>query len=117
MREHLISRVKERKIDEFRRLIGHETHNKWLDNIISPLDPGLLLSKLSIEKAKIFDSKKCPIMLTWENGSILFKAEDDLRQDVLGIQMLKVIDSIWKESGLCESKYILDLNLTPYRTL
>ena len=43
-----------------------------------------------------------------------------MRQDVLGIQMLRMIDSIWKQgwTGLQTNKdYILDMNLTPYDVL
>jgi len=43
-----------------------------------------------------------------------------LRQDVLGIQMLRMIDSIWKQgwTGPQTNKdYILDMNLTPYDVL
>lgn len=48
------------------------------------------------------------------------KGADDLRQDVLGIQMLRMIDSIWKQgwTGPQSNKdYILDMNLTPYDVL
>ena len=43
-----------------------------------------------------------------------------MRQDVLGIQMLRMIDSIWKQgwTGPQSNKdYILDMNLTPYDVL
>lgn len=43
-----------------------------------------------------------------------------MRQDVLGIQMLRMIDSIWKQgwTGPQTNKdYILDMNLTPYDVL
>lgn len=39
---------------------------------------------------------------------IMFKAGDDLRQDALTVQMLHIMDQIWKAAGL-------DLHLTPYR--
>ena len=55
------------------------------------------------------------------NLRIFFQADDDLRQDVLGIQMLKMINNIWKTEGPISvddnSTYILDLNLTPYGVL
>ena len=44
-----------------------------LEDFISPLDPGLLLGKLDVEKAKVFASKKMPLMLTWDTGALLFK--------------------------------------------
>jgi len=42
-----------------------------------------------------------------EDSFIIFKAGDDLRQDALTLQMLNLMDQIWKASGL-------DLHLTPY---
>ena len=44
-----------------------------LEDFISPLDPGLLLDKMDVEKAKVFTSKKMPLMLTWDTGALLFK--------------------------------------------
>ena len=43
-----------------------------------------------------------------------------MRQDVLGIQMLRMIDSIWKQGWTgpqANKDYILDMNLTPYDVL
>ena len=65
--------TKETKIDEFKKLLRLDDNFKWLTRIISPLDPGLLLADLLIEKATIFSSKKCPVMLTWNTGALLFK--------------------------------------------
>ena len=61
--------TKETKIDEFKKLLRLDDNLKWLTRIISPLDPGLLLTDLLIEKATIFSSKKCPVMLTWNTGA------------------------------------------------
>ena len=67
--------TKETKIDEFKKLLRLDDNLKWLTRIISPLDPGLLLTDLLIEKATIFSSKKCPVMLTWNTGALLFKVK------------------------------------------
>jgi len=64
------------------------------------------------------DSAKAPLFLCFENTdttcsstvNVLFKAGDDLRQDILTIQMLNIMDKIWKENGL-------DLFLTPYAVI
>lgn len=62
------------------------------------------------------NSKKSPLWLTFEatNGdandntcSLLFKLGDDLRQDMLVIDAIRLMDSIWQSNGL-------DLRMTPY---
>ena len=45
------------------------------DDFISPLDPGLRFGKLYADQAKVFTSKKMPLMLTWDKGALLFKVK------------------------------------------
>uniref|UniRef100_A0A7S4L9J6 PI3K/PI4K catalytic domain-containing protein n=1 Tax=Paramoeba aestuarina TaxID=180227 RepID=A0A7S4L9J6_9EUKA len=59
-------------------------------------------------------SETVPLWLTFINKddeapdlSFIFKVGDDLRKDILTLQMLRVMDSLWKEVGL-------DLHLFPY---
>ncbi|KAK3592459.1 hypothetical protein CHS0354_001578 [Potamilus streckersoni] len=73
------------------------------------------LGQICPEKCGIFTSKTRPLRLTWKNSSpfatvlktehfsYIFKDGDDIRQDMLCIQLLQVIDKIW--------------NLTPYGCL
>uniref|UniRef100_A0AAY4DF24 phosphatidylinositol 3-kinase n=1 Tax=Denticeps clupeoides TaxID=299321 RepID=A0AAY4DF24_9TELE len=82
-----------------------------------PFDPRIKASQIQINQCKIMASKKKPIWLEFSsvdshrpNGSsvgIIFKQGDDLRQDMLIIQILNVMDSIWQEKSL-------DLKLVPY---
>ncbi|TWW56207.1 Phosphatidylinositol 4,5-bisphosphate 3-kinase catalytic subunit gamma isoform [Takifugu flavidus] len=69
-----------------------------------------------LDKCKVMASKKKPLWLefcpmpspiTPAPVGIIFKEGDDLRQDMLVIQTLMVMDSIWQERSL-------DLNLVPY---
>lgn len=60
------------------------------------------------------ESKKRPLFLQLENAKtqhgcpyVIFKSGDDLRQDQLVIQILRVMDDLWREAQL-------DLCLTPY---
>ena len=78
------------------------------------LDPTMECSGLHIGKCKVMDSKKLPLWLVFKNADplgssiyIIFKAGDDLRQDLLTLQMLELMDNVWKTSGL-------DLHLIPY---
>jgi len=83
-----------------------------------PLDPRIQVRGLNIPKCKYMDSKKLPLWLNFQNAEanaenvyIIFKAGDDLRQDVLTLQMIRLMDKLWKEEGG------LDLLLLPYKCI
>lgn len=58
-------------------------------------------------------SKKFPLWLVFNRANnkgkytFLFKHGDDMRQDMLTLQLLKAMDEIWQSKGL-------DLQLKPY---
>lgn len=77
-----------------------------LANVTSPLNPSFRCKKLKKEKCKVMDSKMKPIYTVYENIdphgediNIIFKNGDDLRQDMLTLQMLRIMDRIWKQDG------------------
>ncbi|CAJ0587190.1 unnamed protein product, partial [Mesorhabditis spiculigera] len=101
--------------EELKRNLSHFEH---LD---SPLDPSDELGELLIDRCKVLGSAKMPLRLAWRNASpmastwqknyeILFKNGDDLRQDMLVLQVLEIMDAIWKRSGI-------DCCLSPYPVL
>jgi phosphatidylinositol-4,5-bisphosphate 3-kinase len=84
-----------------------------------PLDSGLKLRELNVQKCKSMDSKMRPLWLVWNNNIpgtvgneslIMFKSGDDLRQDMLSLQMLHIMDNLWQAAGL-------DLRLSAYGCL
>lgn len=77
-----------------------------LKNITSPLNPSFRCKQVRNEKCKVMDSKMKPIWTVYENVdphgediNIIFKNGDDLRQDMLTLQMLRIMDRIWKSNG------------------
>uniref|UniRef100_A0AAY4D9U8 phosphatidylinositol-4,5-bisphosphate 3-kinase n=1 Tax=Denticeps clupeoides TaxID=299321 RepID=A0AAY4D9U8_9TELE len=85
-----------------------------LSDIHSPLNPSVLLAEV---KCKYMDSKMKPLWIVYNNKllggetlGIIFKNGDDLRQDMLTLQILKLMDLLWKEANL-------DLRIVPYGCL
>ena len=88
-----------------------------LSHIPSPLNPAYRLNKLFLDKCKFMDSKMKPLWLVFENQDAMgsdifqiFKNGDDLRQDMLTLQIIRIMDNIWKTDGY-------DFEMTPYNCL
>ncbi|XP_076007233.1 phosphatidylinositol 4,5-bisphosphate 3-kinase catalytic subunit gamma isoform [Genypterus blacodes] len=87
------------------------------DSFRVPHDPGLRAGALLIEQCKVMASKKKPLWLQFKRADpttlskdpigIIFKDGDDLRQDMLILQILLIMESIWETESL-------DLCLLPY---
>uniref|UniRef100_A0A3P8WMH5 Phosphatidylinositol-4,5-bisphosphate 3-kinase, catalytic subunit gamma n=1 Tax=Cynoglossus semilaevis TaxID=244447 RepID=A0A3P8WMH5_CYNSE len=87
------------------------------DSFRVPYDPGLRAGALLIDQCKVMASKKKPLWLQFKRADpttrskdpigIIFKDGDDLRQDMLILQILLIMDSIWETESL-------DLCLLPY---
>lgn len=82
-----------------------------------PVRPDFLIGGIEIDKCSYKDSKKLPLYVVLRNAEagcdsfhMIFKEGDDLRQDGLTLQMIRLMDKMWKDVGL-------DLEMLPYRTI
>lgn len=80
-----------------------------------PLDPDVIVVDVVPEKSKVFKSSLSPLMITFKTDNegiyqLMYKVGDDLRQDQLVIQIIKLMDELLKNENV-------DLKLTPYKTL
>ncbi|XP_063349686.1 phosphatidylinositol 4,5-bisphosphate 3-kinase catalytic subunit beta isoform [Pelmatolapia mariae] len=92
-------------------------YSETLSDLHSPLNPSVLLSDINVEKCRYMDSKMKPLWIVYNNKllsgdtlGIIFKNGDDLRQDMLTLQILRLMDLLWKEANL-------DLRIVPYGCL
>jgi hypothetical protein len=78
------------------------------------LSPRMLVRGVDFAKCKVMESKKKPLLLFLQNDEaaadpilVIFKTGDDLRQDLMTLQMLRIMDALWLQQGL-------DLRMKPY---
>uniref|UniRef100_A0A8C4WL05 phosphatidylinositol-4,5-bisphosphate 3-kinase n=1 Tax=Gopherus evgoodei TaxID=1825980 RepID=A0A8C4WL05_9SAUR len=94
-----------------------ETYLEALSNLQCPLNPTVILAEVCVDQCTFMDSKMKPLWIVFNNEEaggrgvgIIFKNGDDLRQDMLTLQMIQLMDVLWKQEGL-------DLRMTPYGCL
>lgn len=80
-----------------------------------PIDPRIEVGRIIVSKCRVMDSAKKPLWLVFENAeqggdpiTIMFKSGDDVRQDCLTLQLIRLMDEMWRDEGL-------DLAMEPYR--
>ena len=97
--------------------IGHGQKSHLPEVFIYPHDIRLKSSAFDISSCKVFSSKKSPLYIQSfgvDQASlpcmVMFKLGDDLRQDILTLQLIEVIDHWWLIAGI-------DFKMKPYRVI
>ncbi|KAJ4938288.1 hypothetical protein JOQ06_002912, partial [Pogonophryne albipinna] len=72
-----------------------------------PLCPSLVAKELNMKACSFFNSNAVPLKLALVNAdplgeeiNVMFKVGEDLRQDMLALQMIRIMDRIWLQEGL-----------------
>lgn len=80
-----------------------------------PISSNVEIGEIFIPKCKFMDSFTVPLWLVMKNSdpfgeaiNVMFKAGDDLRADILTLQMFRIMDKIWQSEGL-------DMQLSVYQ--
>lgn len=100
--------------------INKEITSKNLE-ISLPLSFKLRVKQFIVEKCKTMKSKKKPLWLVFtnadENGQdivVMFKKGDDLRQDILTLQLFRIMHNLWFESKIKVKMSLYNVVCTGY---
>ncbi|VDH91459.1 phosphatidylinositol-4-phosphate 3-kinase, partial [Mytilus galloprovincialis] len=76
-------------------------------DVLMPYNPGISVCGLDLKSCSYFTSNAVPLKLVFKNSKehadpvySMFKVGDDLRQDMLTLQMIRIMDRLWLKQGL-----------------
>jgi len=85
------------------------------DSIRLPVKSSFGVRGINVDKCKYMDSAKKPLWLNFQNADpagdnilVIFKDGDDVRQDMVVLQMLQVMQNLWSNANI-------DIPMTPYQ--
>eukprot|EP00051_Salpingoeca_urceolata_P008583 m.107159 g.107159 ORF g.107159 m.107159 type:complete len:1015 (-) comp15835_c0_seq1:121-3165(-) len=107
--------IKDKLIKDKKEFANEQLEKAKLGEFQLPLDPNVRLGGVTCRK--VFGSAQKPMWLAFKNSAeggqdvnVMFKAGDDLRQDMLTLQLIRIMDQHWQENGL-------NLQMTAYDCL
>nr|ASO96440.1 PI3K-like protein [Dugesia japonica] len=111
----------ELQLSTLKDYLRNDNFNEICKNVNSLLCLSEKQGNIIVDTCDVKKSKKRPIYLEWKNADIfsdlvnptlkfIFKCGDDLRQDMLTLQILSIFDWIWK-------RQFQDMKLLPYGCL
>ncbi|KAK3101653.1 hypothetical protein FSP39_005228 [Pinctada imbricata] len=87
--------------------LGEFFDDRAYSSCLLPYSPGLTVTGIDAKSCSYFTSNAVPLKLVFRNPNIkaepvyaMFKVGDDLRQDMLTMQMIRLMDRLWLKAGL-----------------